>query len=233
MPLTKLVSPMHRLDLMTAEEYARYYVQEHTQHASGLPGNYRYIGSPGLRGVNGGEPPFDGYAEMYYDDLDAIRAAYTSEEWERARQDHPSIVCGRLMFVVEEHELMAPPPIDSGAVRYLAFLSRRDTMSKADFDAYWLEEHVPLALKTPGLRGYRASVGVCSANGDSILKDVPDAPQFDGVVEMWFDSVEAFDESFRDPFWDELRNDYYQRFAMGRIQMLIRSHLVFDLRAKG
>jgi uncharacterized protein (TIGR02118 family) len=232
-PELKLASPMQRLDLMSREDYASYYVEQHTKNASGLPGNYRYIGSPAICGVDGGDPPFDGYAEMYYDDLAAVKAAYTSDAWEAARRDHPSIVAGRVMFMVEEHELLAPPPIGSGAVKYVALLTRRDIMSRQDFAAYWLEKHVPLALETPGLRGYRASVGVCSASGDSILRDEPDAPQFDGVVEMWFDSVETFQESFRDPHWDELRTDYYQRFAMGRIQALVREHLVFDLRAGG
>lgn len=233
MPSIKLASPMNRLDGMSRADYATYYVEQHTKAASGLPGNYRYIGSPAIQGVDGGDPPFDGFAEMYYPDVAAIRAAYTSDAWETARRDHPSIVAGRIMFVVEEHELLAPPPIGSGAIRYLAFLNRRDTQSRADFASYWLEKHVPLALQTPNLRGYRASVGICSANGDSVLLDEPDAPQFDGIVEMWFDGVEEFEASFASTHWDQLRTDYYSNFAMGRLQMLIRSHLVFDLGAQG
>lgn len=229
----KLASPMNRLDGMTREDYARYYVEEHTKAASGLPGNYRYIGSPAVQGANGGDPPFDGFAEMYYADVDSIRAAYTSAEWETARRDHPSIVCGRIMFVVEEHEFLEPPPIESGPTRYLAFLNRRDTQSRDDFVKYWLEKHVPLALETPGLRGYRASISLCSANGDSLLRSEPDAPQFDGIVEMWFDDATSFNDAFTSSHWEELGNDYYQNFAMGRVQMLVESHLVFDLHAEG
>lgn len=225
----KLASPMNRLDRMSRVDYATYYVEQHTKAASGLPGNYKYIGSPAIRGVDGGDPPFDGFAEMYYNDVAGVRDAYTSEAWQNARKDHPSIVAGRMMFVVEEHEFLAPPPIESGAIRYLAFLNRRDTQSRADFTTYWLEQHIPVALRTPNLLGYRASVGICSANGDSILLEHPDAPQFDGIVEMWFESVDAFDESFAASHWEEMRTDYYQNFAMGRVQMLIRSHLVFDL----
>lgn len=225
----KLASPMNRLDRMSRADYATYYVETHTKAASGLPGNYKYIGSPAIQGVDGGDPPFDGFAEMYYKDVAGVRDAYTSDAWENARKDHPSIVAGRMMFVAEEHEFLAPPDIASGAIRYLAFLNRRDTQSRVDFVRYWLDQHVPLALKTPNLLGYRASVGICSANGDSILLETPEAPQFDGIVEMWFESVESFTESFAAPHWDELRTDYYQNFAMSRVQMLVRSHLVFDL----
>lgn len=226
--MIKLVGPMHRLDLMPRDEFATYYVENHTKAASGLPGNVKYVGSPALRGVNGGDPPFDSVAEMYYPDLETIQKAYTSPEWDAARADHPSVVSGRLMFVTEEITYLEPPEIGTGPIKYQAFLSRKDVMSKADFRAYWRDQHVPLALQTPGLLGYRACPAVCTANGDGILLDPPEAPQFDGIVEMWFESLDAFDESFRDEHWARLREDYYSNFAMGRIQVLVEEHLVFD-----
>jgi uncharacterized protein (TIGR02118 family) len=132
------------------------------------------------------------------------------------------------MFVTEEVVFMEQPSFGSGAVKYVGLLSRKDNMSRDDFQSYWLEKHVPLALETPGLRGYRACPAICSANGDSLTMQTREAPQYDGVVEMWFDSVEAFDQSFRDPFWDQLRTDYYQNFAMNRVQLIVEEHLVFD-----
>lgn len=227
--MIKLVGPMQRLDLMPREEFKRYYVEQHTRAASGLPGNVKYIGSPALQGANGEDPPFDSVAEMYYEDLATLQGAYTSEQWEKARADHPSVVSGRIMFVTEEHTFLEPPPPGSGAIKYQAFLSRKDCMAMEDFRSYWLEEHMLLALQTPGLIGYRACPSICSANGDSLLKDPMDSPQFDGVIDMWFESVDDFERSYRDPFWDKLRVDYYQNFAMGRIQVLVEEHLVFDL----
>lgn len=226
--MLKLIGPMQRLDLMPRDDFKRYYVEQHTKAASGLPGNVKYVGSPALRGANGEDPPFDSVAEMYYTDLDAIKAAYTSEEWERARQDHPSVVSGRLMFVTEEHTFLEPPVPGTGPIKYQAFLSRSDCMSREDFRAYFLQDNATLAQRTPGLLGYRACPAICSANGDSLLRADMDAPPFDGVVEMWFESLEEFDRSYRDPHWDLLRADYYSKFAMGRIQVLVEEHLVFD-----
>jgi hypothetical protein len=78
------------------------------------------------------------------------------------------------------------------------------------------------------LLGYRASVSVGSVNGDSLQKEQLDAAPFDGVAEIWFESLAAFSRSFRDPFWNQIRNDYYQNFAMGRIQVVVKEHLIFD-----
>src|SRR5207244_709532 len=100
-------------------------------------------------------------------------------------------------------------------VKYMAFLNRKDAMSREDFRRYWVEEHVALALETPHLLGYRASSAICSANGDSLLREPPDPAPFDGLAEMWFADVAAFDDAFRSQHWERLRDDYYEGFAQG------------------
>ncbi|MBW3665207.1 MAG: EthD family reductase [Actinobacteria bacterium] len=223
----KMVSPMTRLDGMSREDFREYYVKQHTQVGGGFPGHIKYVGSPAIQSANGDDPPFDAVAELWWESVDALAAAYTHELWERARADHPNVVSGRIMFVVEEHDILEPPPTGEG-VKYIALLTRADKQSREDFRRYWFDEHIPLALQTPNLKGYRACPGLYSANGDGILTDPREVSQFDGVVEMFFDSVEAFNESFADPFWDRLRTDYYANFAMGRVQLLVEEHLVFD-----
>jgi uncharacterized protein (TIGR02118 family) len=227
--MIKLISPMTRLDNMSKAEFDAYYVEQHTKVGGGFPGHVRYVGAPAIQSVHGEAPFCDSVAELWWESFEAMRTAWVSEQWEVARRDHTNVVSGRLMFMAEEHEILKPPTPGSGAIKYYAFLHRHDNQSRADFERYWLDKHVPLALETPNLKGYRASVGFASAMGDGPTLDPPEGPQFDGAVEMWFDGVEAFEESFADPFWDRLREDYYANFAMGRWQVLVREHLVFDL----
>lgn len=226
--MIKFFGPMQRLDLLSPEDFRSYYLEQHTRNASGLPGNVKYVSGIALQDANGGQPPFDAVYEGYWDNLDTLRAAFVAPEWDAARSDHPKVVGGRMMLIVEEHDVLAPPPASAGLVKYLAFLSRRDTISREAFREHWLGAQVPLVAELPGLRGYRASLGICSANGDSLLRDVPDSPQFDGVAELWFDDVAAFDAAFRSAAWDRLRTDTYQHLAMGRIQVVVEEHLVFD-----
>jgi uncharacterized protein (TIGR02118 family) len=225
--MIKLFGPMTRLDLMTRAEFQDYYVNEHTKVGGLMPGTLKYVGSPALQSANGDDPAFDAVMEGWWSDLESVRAAFDTREWDTARKDHTAVVSGRFMFLVEEHDIKKVPD-GADPVKYLAFINRKDQQSREDFKEYWLEKHVPLALKTPGLLGYRASVSVGSVNGDSLQKEQLDAAPFDGVAEIWFESLAAFSRSFRDPFWNQIRNDYYQNFAMGRIQVVVKEHLIFD-----
>nr|WP_231751231.1 EthD family reductase [Halogeometricum sp. CBA1124] len=55
-------------------------------------------------------------------------------------------------------------------------------MSHDEFRDYWLNEHVPLAKELPGLRRYRTAVPV-----------TPDRSRYDGIAELYFDTVGAFE----------------------------------------
>ena len=229
--MVKFFGPMTRLDLMPRAEFADYYVNEHTKVGGNMPRMLKYVGGPALQSANGDDPAFDSVMEGWWPDVDAVRADFVTPEWETARRDHPAVVSGRFMWIAEEH-VIQPVPDGADTVKYMAFINRADGQSREEFEKYWLEKHVPLALKTPGLLGYKASVSIGSANGDSLKKAELDAAPFDGVAEVWFESVAAFSRSFRDPFWNQIRADYYQNFAMNRIQVIVKEHLVFDRTAE-
>jgi uncharacterized protein (TIGR02118 family) len=232
--MVKMVGPTNRRDLMSRDDYVRYYTQQQAPVARAIPGLVKYFANPALRGANGGDPAFDSVAEMYWESPEAIRQAFTTGEWQAARTDHLHGIAGRVMVVAEETDFedrLPPGYLQDGGppkIKYLAFLNRKDGMSRDDFKAYWFEQHVPKALRIPNLLRYRASICLAGLNGDSMLSDPHDTPAFDGVVEIWFDTVEAFDESFNDPSWNELRRDYYLNFAMGRLQLLVEENLVMD-----
>jgi uncharacterized protein (TIGR02118 family) len=228
--MIKVFGPTNRNDRMSREDYAPYYTQQQTGIARRIPGMCKDYANVCLRAANGGEPAWDSVAEMYWRSTEDAERDFTSEQWNAARADHLNGIAGRLMWVAEETEFLDEQrdSVPDGAVKYLGFLNRKDGISREQFVDYWFEKHVPLALKTPGLRRYRASVSRGSFNGDSPNRGTIDASPFDGAVEMWFDSIEAFDASFSDTFWDRLRIDYYTNFAMGRMQVLVRENQVFD-----
>jgi uncharacterized protein (TIGR02118 family) len=217
---------MNRRDLISLDEFRELYL-EHTNRSREIPGVLKYVASTAIQGVNGGEPPFDAVAELWWEDLDAVRNSYLERTWNATRTEHTSFLSGRFMFECDEYNFLSPPE-GTSAVKYMAFLNRKDGLGRDEFRSYFLETHVPRALETPNLLGYRASIAICSANGDSLLKETPDAAPFDGVVEMWFADVDSFDAAFRDPHWETLRLDYYDNFAQGLMQVLVEEHLLFD-----
>lgn len=220
MAMVKLTGLMNRRDLMSREEFRAHYLDRNFALASGLPGLVKYVGGVAIMSANGDDPPFDACSQLYWRSVDEILAIYQGRAWDASRDDQPNMITGRTMLISEERELLDRVPPGAEPVRYVAVLTRKDAMSREDFCDYWLEQHAPLALQTPHLLRYRACPAIAGVN-DAV-------PAFDGLVEMWFESVQRFEASFRDSFWDRLRKDYYENFAMGRIQFLVQDHLVFD-----
>jgi uncharacterized protein (TIGR02118 family) len=55
-------------------------------------------------------------------------------------------------------------------------------MSSAEFSDYWLRTHAPIGARIPGVRRFVQSRAI-RVPGDAA------APDFDGMVELWFDDV--------------------------------------------
>jgi uncharacterized protein (TIGR02118 family) len=78
-------------------------------------------------------------------------------------------------------------------IKRVSLVNRKAGMPVEEFQRYWLEVHAPLALKVPGLRHYIQSQTLLETY------DRPEAPPYDGIVETWWDSVEASEEARKTP----------------------------------
>jgi uncharacterized protein (TIGR02118 family) len=67
-------------------------------------------------------------------------------------------------------------------VKMVRLLKRPKTMTLDEARQWWLGPHVEIAKKLPGLRKYVVSLVVGSPD--------PGEPKYDGMAEMWFDSIE-------------------------------------------
>ena len=74
-------------------------------------------------------------------------------------------------------------------IKSISFLARKPSLSREAFVRHWLDVHVPMCHAVPGLRGYAVSTVVELQS----RADVPGLPmgEFDGVAQVWFDSLEA------------------------------------------
>jgi len=81
-------------------------------------------------------------------------------------------------------------------------LVRLPSLSREDFQKYWYDTHAPLVAsvaETLQIRRYvqMHSLPAEASAGIRASRDAP--PEFDGVAELWFDSVEAVMENGRRP----------------------------------
>ncbi|GBC74728.1 hypothetical protein HRbin06_00035 [archaeon HR06] len=75
-------------------------------------------------------------------------------------------------------------------VKLLAKAYPKEGMKKEEFKDYWLNKHAPLAKRMPKLRKYVISI-VENSEGEE--------PGYQGIAELWFDSLEDMRIAFNSP----------------------------------
>jgi len=105
--MIKVVVLLRRPPAWTRERFHRWWLDEHVPYARALPDlrKYRVCLVTGSTSHEGREP-WDGIAELWFDDRAALEAAWSSEVGRTAlahsRENHSD----RLVLITEEHELI-------------------------------------------------------------------------------------------------------------------------------
>jgi uncharacterized protein (TIGR02118 family) len=67
-------------------------------------------------------------------------------------------------------------------IKRVSLVRRREGMSREEFLAHWMGPHAEIVRRLPGVRGLRFGV---------VQQWSPEEAAWDGVGEVWFDSVES------------------------------------------
>ena len=122
--MIKLTFVLRRLPALSREEFQRYWLERHGPLVRELAprlGIRRYVQlhtsdadvNDQLRASRGGPEPFDGVAELWFDDADALEASASTPEGREAalallEDERRFIDLGRSpLFVGTEHEIIA------------------------------------------------------------------------------------------------------------------------------
>ncbi|MFC4439969.1 MULTISPECIES: EthD domain-containing protein [Natrialbaceae] len=185
----KHVALLVRQEGMTHEEFVDYWQTNHTPIAREIEGVVRY------HQVLPTEPEhaeFDGLAELYFEDLEALHDALGSEgsrdydpergKAKEAREDVDNFLAieQRPRFIGEE--IVQKDTVDSdtdGLYKHSAFLVRQEGMTHEEFVDYWQTNHTPIAREIEGVVKY-----------NTVIPTDPDNAEFDGVAELYFDDLE-------------------------------------------
>jgi uncharacterized protein (TIGR02118 family) len=112
-------------------------------------------------------------------------------------------------------------------IKTIALAYRKQGMTRAEYNKYWLEKHAPLAAsKIPNVRKYVQN---------HFLEIPGQEMEGDGIVEMWYDDVKSWQES-RDSLMKmpELMKDgmNFARMAPGNFFWVVEEHVVLDKMGK-
>jgi uncharacterized protein (TIGR02118 family) len=141
--------------------------------------------STGEVALGGATPPFDGMAALYYPTLDAARAA--AKHWPDA------LVC-------DEH-LMSQKAKPETKIKIIRTVYRLRDLTHAQFKDYWLKNHAKLedrVIAESPVQKIVATFAVPEPGRD---------PAWDGMVELYFASVEDIRAMFAGPIPAMMRKD--------------------------
>lgn len=77
-------------------------------------------------------------------------------------------------------------------IKMVSFAKRKAGLSVEDFQNYWLTEHAGRVKAYPGIRRYVVSLTLTGAYRKG-------EPAYDGVAELWFDDLAAFETARQSP----------------------------------
>ena len=87
-------------------------------------------------------------------------------------------------------------------IKITIFVTRKAGLTFEEFDSYWREKHAPLIKSVIEFsRHVRKYVQSHLASSDVPIAQGSD---YDGVAELWFDSVESLNTAFNEPRYMEL-----------------------------
>lgn len=155
------------------------------------------------------EPPFDGMAALYFSTLEDLRAAMAGRHWSELTGNADGCVdpvAPALRVVCDEHLMSQKPDAErrisrSGQIKIIRTVYRRRDLSHAQFKDYWLKNHSILedkVIATTGVQRIVATFAVPEAGAD---------PDFDGMVELYFNSVDDIRTMFAGPVPQMMRAD--------------------------
>jgi uncharacterized protein (TIGR02118 family) len=87
----------------------------------------------------------------------------------------------------------------AGMIRRVSFIRRSASLTREAFFTHWTGRHAEIVRQLPGLRGLRFSM---------VDRCTPEAADWDGVGETWFDTITDADRAFAtEPFAALLTED--------------------------
>jgi uncharacterized protein (TIGR02118 family) len=96
---------------LTDREFSDYWKNVHGPIGARIPGLRRLVQSHALQvSRNARGPDFDGIAELWFDDADALLSARKSSEWQRSTEDEKDFIDPSKVayLVTEEYDIQLP-----------------------------------------------------------------------------------------------------------------------------
>lgn len=107
-------------------------------------------------------------------------------------------------------------------IKLIYCISKKSGLTDQEFSDYWRNVHAPIGARIPGVRRFVQSRRL-SVPGDKSAGD------FDGMVELWFDDLEALLAARRSSEWQASTADEENFIDHRKVAYFVsEEHIIFD-----
>jgi uncharacterized protein (TIGR02118 family) len=92
---------------LTDDEFFRYWKEVHGPLGSQIPGLHKLVQSRRIHVPGDRKPDFDGVAELWFDNVEALLSARNSPEWKASTEDEKNFIDrSRVAYFVSEEQVI-------------------------------------------------------------------------------------------------------------------------------
>lgn len=222
--MIKVVEIINRRTGLDVEAFQEHWLNRHGPIVARLPGLRRYVQShTRLGGYRRGHVAYDGIAELWFDDKDALAAIAATPEFTASKEDEPNFIdTDTLVELVVDDHIIKDGPVPAGGIKNVEFVHLSPTLGPEEAHRYWRDVHGPIAASIPTMSRYVQSHTRMGAYSR------PEPPPFDGVAITWWADLDAMRASAASAEYEATRADE-PNFLHGEPDVILTDeHVIVD-----
>ena len=182
------------------EEFRRRWREGHGPLAAKIPGLRRYHQNPVIdraqRGITyaRGSHEFDGFSQLWFDDLPSMTTAFTPEQGRVLGEDEDRFI-GEMKIITAIQHVVIPKPAGVPLIKRMSTLRRRPDVSSEKFMSEWFDIHSVLVKRLPQVKAYTQNLIFDRSHGRRKPATYDELP-IDGIVELWFTDTDSLSAGF-------------------------------------
>ena len=231
----KIIRMVKRRKDMTLAQFKEYWLTRHAElhrKALDLAPVQKVVASfsTGEVALGGTESQFDGMSAIYFNTLEDLRAAKAGPVPKMMAEDEKNFVSSVPIAIVADEHLMSQKPgaaarlKKSGQLKIIRTVYRRKDLTHQQFKDYWLNNHSKLEniVVTQSPTQYIVATFAVPEPGKE--------PDMDGMVELYYDSLEDIRAMFASKFPQMMRDDEQNFVQMDApaIRAVTEEHVIVE-----
>lgn len=210
-PMVKIIRMVKRRSDLALAQFKAAWLERLPRLAAGAAALQKVVAtfSTGEVALGGKESPLDGMLALYFKTPEDARAALSAPWWAKLvaeERDGADPAAKPVQVLADEWLMSQKPGADrmmktAGQIKALRTAYRRKDLTHDQFKDYWLKNHSRLEDKVIETTGVQRIVATFA------LPEPGSEPDFDGMVELYFENVEEIRKMFAGPVPAMMRKD--------------------------